>query len=352
VQGDVVASPRPPEFRKMPKLFNWMSGLKDTRKVVELCLPGSHDAGVYLDKDKNVTPGNTTRCQYENIGKQADCGSRVFDIRCFLRTTGLINPTKTPTMGHFFKEGKDGFLGDYGGTLESALDDAITFLKSFPTEFLIFRIGHTECLEEVAEVLETFYSKTDDKGKMSNANLFYRGAKGNLADLEVRHLRGKLVILCDEEIKSSHFQPGDGYCLYDKYSSTSPSASAQVIRFCGRYTGDIKSAAKMFKEDKGNWSPEGAVKNAEEACKEHKTHPSDHLFWVYWQETGGNVLKNTSAAQGMHPRLDNFLSRIRDQKNNLPLPNVIGHDFVDKFTCGAIVKMNMDVSTQLETYGF
>jgi hypothetical protein len=66
----------------MPKLHNWMSGLKPTRKLVELCLPGSHDAGVYLDKDKNVTPGKKARCQEGNIGKQADCGSRVFDIRC------------------------------------------------------------------------------------------------------------------------------------------------------------------------------------------------------------------------------------------------------------------------------
>jgi len=54
----------------------------------------------------------------------------------------------------------------------------------------------------------------------------------------------------------------------------------------------------------------------------------------------------------MHARLDNFLSRIRDAKNNLALPNVIGHDFANKFTCGAIAKMNSDVSAELETYRF
>jgi hypothetical protein len=48
----------------------------------------------------------------------------------------------------------------------------------------------------------------------------------------------------------------------------------------------------------------------------------------------------------MHARLDRFLSDIRNPKNNFPLPNVIGHDFVNAATCRKIVKMNPDVDTQ------
>jgi len=253
-------------------------------------------------------------------------------------------------MGHFFAD-KPPF-GEYGGTLESALNDALNFVKISPSEFLIFRIGHTECLKEVAQVLEAFYNSPDGNGNLTNSKLFYRIGKGNLAAVEVNQLRGKLVLLCDnEELNSSHFKPGDGYCLYEKYSPTPPSTSAQ-IRFCGKYTGDLKTKAKTSKKDNGNWSPEGAVKNAEEACQEHKNHPFDHLFWVYWQQTGGNVRENTTAAEGMHNRLDNFLSTIRASNKTLPLPNVIGHDFVNNFTCGAIAKMNADVSTELEPYSF
>jgi hypothetical protein len=205
---------------------------------------------------------------------------------------------------------------------------------------------------DVAQVLEAFYNSPDGNGNLTNSKLFYRIGKGNLAAVEVNQLRGKLVLLCDnEELNSSHFKPGDGYCLYEKYSPTPPSTSAQ-IRFCGKYTGDLKTKAKTSKKDNGNWSPEGAVKNAEEACQEHKNHPSDHLFWVYWQQTGGNVRENTTAAEGMHNRLDNFLSTIRASNKTLPLPNVIGHDFVNNFTCGAIAKMNADVSTELEPYSF
>jgi hypothetical protein len=59
-------------------------------------------------------------------------GSRVFDVRCFLRTKGIIKKTKTPTMGHFFKEERDGSFGEYRGTLMSALEDAATFLLINP----------------------------------------------------------------------------------------------------------------------------------------------------------------------------------------------------------------------------
>src|SRR6476646_1017667 len=49
---------------------------------------------------------------------------------------------------------------------------------------------------------------------LTNSKLFYRIGKGNLAAVEVNQLRGKLVLLCDnEELNSSHFKPGDGYCL-------------------------------------------------------------------------------------------------------------------------------------------
>jgi hypothetical protein len=325
-------------------LHNWMSGLDHNRKLVELCLPGSHDAGVYLDKDKGVTPGDKARCQDGNIGKQAYCGSRVFDIRCFM-------DGKTPKMGHFFAD-KPG-VGDWGGTLESALSDAADFLIAFNTEFHIFRIGHTKCVEAVSAVLEAFRAKTNQTTFKSYATLIHRGVKGSLADVQVRHLRGKLVLLCDNaELKSANFKPGDGYYLYDKY----PSTSAAQISFCGKYSGDLKTATKLFKKDRGNWSPEGAATIAEEACNGHRGHPPNHLFWVYWQETGGNVLENAMASTGIHNRLENFLSKFRvtdpTNPNYLPLPNVIGHDFVDKFTCGAIVKMNKDVNTKLAKYEF
>jgi hypothetical protein len=325
-------------------IHNWMSGLKGSRKLVELCLPGSHDAGVYRDLNAGVNPGASARCQYSTIWQQAMEGSRVFDIRCFLRKTGIIKKTKTPTMGHFFKEGRDGSLGEYGGTLMSALEDAGTFVNLYPTEFLIFRIGHTKCTGNVAEALEQFRTKTNpNTHKMTFATAIHRGATGNLADLEVHQLRGKLLLVFDKEFNSPNFSSGEGYYPYSKY----PSIAQTGLTFCGGYSGGLKTSLAPRAKDKGNWSAEGSVEITHAACEEHQRHGgNDHLLWVYWQETGGDVLKNTTATQGMHARLDKFLSEVGNPRNNLPKPNVIGHDFVNAVTCRKILKMNRDVDTQ------
>jgi hypothetical protein len=321
-----------------------MSGLKGTRKLVELCLPGSHDAGVYRDVTTGVNPGSSARTQYSNIWQQAMHGSRVYDVRCFLRTKGVFKKTKTATMGHFFKEGKDGYLGEYGGTFLSALEDAASFLKVYPTEFLIFRIGHTKCTGSIADALQQFRKKTDaTTHKMPYASLIHRGASGNLADLEVNQLRGKLLLVFDKEFNSPNFSPDEGYYPYHKY----PSAAQTGLTFCGKYSGGVGTSLALKDKNKGNWSAEGSVKITNAACQEHQNHGGgDHLLWIYWQETGGDVQKNTTANRGMHARLDQFLSEIRDPKNNLPKPNVIGHDFVNATTCRKIVKMNSDVDTQ------
>jgi hypothetical protein len=335
----------------MGKLEDWMKYLDDDSKLLDLCLPASHDAGVYRDEKAGIKPGSKTCCQASPIWNQARAGSRVFDIRCFLRTRwvinkdkekkGLIVKEKTPTMGHFFKEGKDGYLGEYGGTLIQALKDAAFFLQSHGTEFLIFRIGHTKCTGDVSEALETFEETYEEVNKIPSP--IHTGATKNLAELQVRDLRGKLVLVFDKEFNSNFDLKNEtGYYPYYKY----PSIGQTGLTFCGKYSGGLGTALAPKSKSKGNWSAEGAATIARAACDAHKTHAGSHLLWVYWQETGGDVLKNTTAEQGMHARLDEFLFELRDPKKNLPKPNVIGHDFVSEITCGKIAKMNRDVANK------
>jgi hypothetical protein len=323
-------------------IFDWMKGLKDDRKLVELCLPGSHDAGIYQDLTAGVDPGVKARTQNSNIWEQAMCGSRVFDIRCFLRkvkTNG--GKTEVPTMGHFFKENKKGSLGEYGGTLMSALKDAGTFLTTYPSEFIIFRIGHTKCTGEVAEALKQFRQTTHPHtSKMIYDKVIFRRARGNLVDQEMRHLRGQLLLVFDNKFNSPNFSVDEGYYPYSKY----PEVPNIGLSFCGKYSGGLVTAAAPKSKDKGSWSPEGAVELANAACREHQNHSANsHLLWIYWQETGGDIKENTTDVRGMYNRLDKFLFDVTNSK--LPKPNVIGHDFVDKITCTKIVKMNRDVDT-------
>jgi hypothetical protein len=335
----------------MPKMEDWMDKLNDDLKLSQLCLPGSHDAGVYRDKQNGVAPGPSTCCQDSNIWKQARDGCRVFDIRCFLRTTGVIKKKKAVTMGHFFKEGKDGYLGEYGGTLISALEDAGFFLQNHRREFLIFRVGHTKCTGDVAEALKEFRNITDPNTfKQKYATLIHRGCNGNLADLKVSALRGKLLLVFDKEFHCPSFSSDEGYYPYYKY----PSNPNIGLTFCGKYKGALSTKLALKSENKGNWSADGAVKLALAGIEDHKTHTGPtHLLWTYWQETGGNVGQNTAGAGGMRERLDAFVSDIKqaniqeENPNKRVIPNVIGHDFVNEDTCRKIAKLNPNLDTIL-----
>ena len=105
-----------------------------------------------------------------------------------------------------------------------------------------------------------------------------------------------------------------------------------------RWLNGIAAGASNYERDPAK------TELANAACQDHKAHAGGHhLLWIYWQETGGNVQENTTARHGMHNRLGQFLSDIRMPSNKLPLPNVIGHDFVNKNTCREIAKMNPDL---------
>jgi len=391
----------------MAAIHNWMKGLEPDRKLVELCLPGSHDAGVYRDlrppfrgHTQVANPGSMTRCQYANIWEQAMCGSRVFDIRVFLRREwDPSNKTETrtretPTMGHFFRETIHGTVGEFGGTLMSALDHAARFLEAYPSEFLIFRIGHTKCTQEVAQVLKDFRTapKNEDESAAyakHRQGVVYTGATGNLADLEYQQLKGKLLLVFDNQFMSSaagwpavplvqdtsipantRYQMQDqlkaaglsdqeiatittadaqaklgqpnpfssvyGYYPYDKY----PYIPLIGLTFCGEYAGGLGDKALH----KGNWTAESADLLGHNGCEEHQKHKSKshHLLWVYWQQTGDNIWENTTAPQGMRARLEKFLNDL-STNGKFARPNVIGHDFVTKETCAKIVKLNPDL---------
>jgi hypothetical protein len=384
VPGDTVAEPlvwfpvarhvAKPELTKMAAIHNWMKGLKQNKKLIELCLPGSHDAGVYHDLERppfrgythKVNPGPAARCQYGPILNQAMDGSRVFDIRVFLRDEFVTKPGErppetpnkyTPTMGHFFYEKGKGRLGAYGGTLMTALHDAAHFLEEQPSEFLIFRIGHTECTKKVAEVLNQFrgeakHEDESDAYATHRQGVIYTGAKVNLAHLEHQQLKGKLLLVFDNQFMlsaarwardddSPDFSNVDGYYPYDKY----PYIPLIGLSFCGKYSGDVGDTAIWKKDEKkGNWTAESADILAHVGCEEHEKHRgnSNHLLWVYWQQTGGNIAEKTNARGGMRDRLGNFLKDV-STNSKLAMPNVIGHDFVTKETCASIVKLNPDL---------
>lgn len=307
----------------------WMSKIQHDPQLIHMVLPASHDAGVYGDSLSRVAcPKRYARTQGSNIYNQAMSGSRVFDVRVFLKR---IKDDKgksviEPTMGHFAAEkfkwpkfGKStGAFGGYGGSFMTAVKDAVAYVKTYSSEFLILRISHTYCPEEVRAALSEFMSVGD------NAKYVYNQSN-NIATCTLDELRGKVVMVFASEFHTG-FSPKDGYLPMFKYETGKPTANG--LCFCGTY----KSKKDM----------KDVLKVAQKAADDHKGHRQDHLHWVYWQQTGGNVSSNTLSKKGAHAKLGDFITEIKAKidKDNWTLPNVIGHDFVNEQTCKQIIELN------------
>src|SRR5207237_7428842 len=76
------------------------------------------------------------------------------------------------------------------------------------------------------------------------------------------------------------------------------------------------------------------------AAEEHQSHGLDHLCFMYWQLTGGNIEANTQGPTGPHEMLDQFIWDLWKKGPDSKLPNVISHDFVSEETCSKIIKLN------------
>ncbi|HEY0943359.1 MAG TPA: hypothetical protein VGE08_24955 [Steroidobacter sp.] len=307
----------------------WMSKIQHNPPLIHMVLPASHDAGVYGDSLTRVaSPKRFARTQGSNIYNQAMSGSRVFDVRVFLKRIKDESGKSVvvPTMGHFAAEkfkwpkiGKStGAFGAYGGSFMTAVKDAVAFVKTYQSEFLILRISHTYCPEHVRAALNEFMA-TGDNAKY----IFTRST--NIATCNLDLLRGKVIMVFASEFHQG-FSPKDGYLPMYKYQSGGTIDSG--LCFCGTY----KSKKDM----------KDVLKVAQKAADEHNSHVKDHLHWVYWQQTGGNVSGNTKAKDGAHAKLGDFIKEIRTKidRDSWTLPNVIGHDFVNELTCKQIIELN------------
>ncbi len=307
----------------------WMSKIQHNPRLINMVLPASHDAGVYGDSLTSVAcPKKYARTQGSDIFNQALAGSRVYDVRVFLKrkTNSAGNKVIVPTMGHFAAEGfkwpkfgkTTGALGAYGGSFITAVNDAIGFVKTYDTEFIILRISHTKCTEHVRAALSEIIQSGD------NADHIYNKGR-NIATCRINALRGKVVMVFASEFHTG-FSVAEGYLPLYKF--TGGQSISKGLCFCGEFKGSTDMTKVL-----GN-----TIRDADN----HKSHPKDHLHWVYWQQTGGNVNKNTTSATGAHAKLGDFIKEVKNKmdSDHWSLPNVIGHDFVNEQSCKQIFELN------------
>jgi hypothetical protein len=326
------------------KTAKWMWKLDGgTLRLKDIVMPGSHDAGVFAAGHVTKRLGIKEAwaiCQSAGFRQQANNGSRFFDCRVFLqkekwwKDDDADKYNKRLRMGHFANEkkvlGGQGIGGAYGGSLRDAVSDAIAFVTANPTEFLILRFSHTGSPEMVNDAL-TSWIEGDPHWKSK----IYCG-QGNIAEVRVRHLRGKVIMIFDAK---DHPIPSDGYrhgfhAMHRVDFAGAPADIDSGLGVCGVYKGSSDMGV--------------VIANATKGSTQHATHFQNHLHFVYYQQTmmtgakdtlmkGGSVKDQTvKSSSGAHASLDGYLQGLGDG----PYPNVISHDFVKPETCAKIIALN------------
>jgi hypothetical protein len=243
-------------------------------------------------------------------------------------------------MGHFGAEKAKllgsksvGLLGGYGGSLVTAVKDAIAFVKTYRSEFVILRFSHTYCPGEVGVALHELMQIP------GNSQYVFNQAH-NIAECRLSQLKGKVIMVFASEFHTS-FAIADGYLPFYKHGDGVELPFG--LTCCGIYKG-TKNMSKV-------------TRAAQNAAAEHRGHHRDHLHWVYWQQTMttnllglkevvtglGNIRSKTTSAQGAHGKLGDFIDEIRQKRDSGEwyTPNIIGHDFVTAETCKRIYELNV-----------
>ncbi len=341
----------------MIDLSLWSSVLNNDLLLKQITMPGSHDATIYDGADftktgitKYMVSRNKSITQSGSIAHQCQLGSRFFDVRLKL-ADGVVR-------GYHQTAGQ----GGVGASADKILDDVDDFLRGRASEFVILRISHTS-------------RDTDIVNHVLNhriANRLYKGT-GNVANARIGDLRGKAICIFDAKKfgfkknrlmkdKASQLSQANGIHAFHKYSAGATYDDGLGV--CGCF--------------KGSSSINEVLGNAVQGAEEHACHADDHLFFMYWQQTYGNVEANTKQASigiktvkgqpkltgGTHANTPGMI-KLMQQKSALNaayrpkdmdpalwqsvvttrgdrmcLPNVISYDFINAKTSEEIVLIN------------
>lgn len=342
--------------------------LKDYPNILlrHIIMPGSHDAGLADESYEGlglVGSGKArTVTQSVGVGEQAVRGSRFFDVR-IISSGGQLKAYHSP---------KDTRLvGGVGQTFENILDELQAFVRSNPSEFVIVRLAHIKDSTAVFQALLDWMNKPAVYGK-KNGDFVFKGT-GNLANMFVRELAGKMVLLVESNKLSTAKFPGRGgvpgqsdgfHTLYQNKKGKPLPDVTDGLCICGEFASST-DLEKIVASQTQNYS----------LHDQHRTHADNkvHLYCLYWTSTGGNIKENTQQMAANFQRVRDMVAKHTSGTvqhcldKNIPLvdtkawsgaigtedrargkyavyscslPNIILYDFVNAETSAEIIGLN------------
>jgi hypothetical protein len=160
-------------------LANWMLALPDKMPLNLVCMPGSHDACMYVAQHSKTTSSSNTLTQFFTIAEQLRLGTRFFDIRVYLDEGTL-------RAGHLVSKSASWHAGCFGPKLEHVLEDLESFVACYTSEVVIIKVDISGDAERLA--LARFKS-------MKRSCVFESLRPLQLAEVTLAGLRGRIVLV-------------------------------------------------------------------------------------------------------------------------------------------------------------
>lgn len=331
------------------------------KRLNEVVIPGSHDAGIYGTGKNNVITQNL------DIGEQAMAGVRFFDLRIASEKRGIVNKKieqrayhlkQDLVMGKKSESQSVSHMGGWGDTLTSMLKQAHQFVTSHPNEFLILKFSKSYNLDNVVDTcLEILGNKQFNPRTTVNLNM-----------LKVSQLAGKVITLFAEKDLAklnlnNHDHRYSGLIPFRELYDEETGRCRTYDRFYNgmQYFGKFSSTGSIDK----NTAKQRALIEMGAAGADR-----DALGMMYWTTTGlfknikkrndkmwtmGNVVSlQKTWEDGLHQAIISQMGRdfqkgVRDRTGiqrwpggiwKAYMPNIVMMDFADEEKCSTVYELN------------
>jgi len=341
------------------------------RRLNEIVVAGSHDAGIYVEAKDNV------QTQALNIYQQADAGVRFFDIRVAVQAIELNDGTTRNVSKAFHLDqsligGKKkqtqsmGRFGGWGGSLQSILMDAQRYVVQYPTEFLILKFSKSFGWPAIFTMCKNVLGNDQYRPQWGWQNL-NMATVGNLAgkvvtifpDSLIAEMRQSNVIniqnqndwgllpfteLYNKKTKTCNAYSSirNGLQYFGKFSSTSDIAAntkkQTKLMVSGGTTADPAVVGMMY------WTTTGLIANIRERNDRMWTGPSQTSLANTWSRGLESSIRNQLGQK------QNLLDVINLNHGNLLksfMPNIVMMDFSNRTRCDTVYALNTVTANDL-----
>ncbi len=282
----------------------WMQYIKDDALLIDIVMPGSHDAGT-------CSINYLGRTQGYSVETQLQMGARYFDLRVSKTEDGYY-------MYHAMFNGE---------TFQAVMDAITAFIAENPTEVLVLDFQHFSGDSEahVLSVLEASLAAQDllIRNRTEKSDLAF------ISELQLKDARGKCVVLFGGN--------ADLVAQYDflfNRNNDGCTKTGQVLNSCY-----ISEYNKMSSKDFIETALPYYYQNIEEKIR---SEGFKGFFVLQGQLTDGYLIFGPYSKEKTHDKnMTAYIAQLREDAGRLQLTNIIMRDFLTTDKCEDIIALNL-----------